>query len=479
MHDDLIERRLRDALRSEGDGLDFTITPAELERRLALRRRRHAVRPAGLLLAAAVGIGLVGVAGLVGGWFERHPDATPGPSKLAVVGPSPSAEAVDLPPASAPAPAPTDLPTIEDLIHAGPVGDIVLAQANGEESVVPTVDVAVAHPSSVELGPVAGGPYRMEFGCLGRDGSAAFAATDLVPVGAASGDPTNPVACDGRMTSTMISADGPSVLRLALPGSARWRLVVRALNGGPAAPPSTATGLVAPPGAEVLIDTSSGVAHAKPDASQGSDPIGPPIDLGQIKFRDRYQFRASCAGSPAIAYLIGSLGPNGESLPDTTTLVPCDGAIHEMTWRPGNRPGPEVYVTAGPGTAWRLLLTADPAPITTAPDEGTWSEVISSGPRFVADDLDEAIVGRLTGKNTLARVVVSCQGGTSVDVSVSRGDQTGSLQTFTAPCGDQATTTVGEAFVPDENGGFTVEVAPHGRMWTAVTVQQAPPSAAP
>jgi len=105
--------------------------------------------------------------------------------------------------------------------------------------------------------------------------------------------------------------------------------------------------------------------------------------------------------------------------------------------------------------------------------------VMSSDPRFVADDLDESFVGRLTGKNTLARVVVSCQGGTSVDVSVSRGDQTGSLQTFTASCGDQATTTVGEAFVPDENGGFTVEVVPHGRMWTAVTIQQAPPSAAP
>src|SRR6476646_10734282 len=118
MHDDLIERRLRDALRSEGDGLAFTITPAELERRLALRRRRQVLRPTGLLLAAAVGIGLVGVAGLVGGWFERQPDATPGPSTLAVVGPSPSAEPVNLPPASAPAP--TDLPTIEDLIHAGP-----------------------------------------------------------------------------------------------------------------------------------------------------------------------------------------------------------------------------------------------------------------------------------------------------------------------------------------------------------------------
>ncbi|HEY7969843.1 MAG TPA: hypothetical protein VID95_07585 [Candidatus Limnocylindrales bacterium] len=476
MHEDLIERRLRDALRSEGDGLAFTITPAELERRLNLRRRRHALRPTSLLLAAAVGIGLVGVASLVGGWFERQPDPTPGPSALAILTPTSSAQPVNVPPASALPP--VDLPTIEDLIHAGPVGDIVLAQANGPGSIVALPDVPVAHASSLELGPVADGPYRMEFGCLAPDGSAAVATFALVPVGAAPGDPTNPVACDGRMTSSMISADGRSVLRLALPGSASWRLIVRALNGGPAAPPSSATEPIAPPGAEVLIDTSSSAAHPKPGASQASDAIGPPIDVGQIKFRDRYQFRASCAGSPAIAYHVGFSDPKSPFVPDSTTLVPCDGAIHDMTWRPGDRPNPDVFVTAPEGSSWRLLLSADPAPIVTTPDEGGWTSAMSSGPRFVADDLNESLVGRLTGKNTIARVVVSCQGGTSVDVSVSRGDQTGSLQTFTAPCSDGAATTVGEPFIPDANGGYTVDVNPHGRMWTAVTVQQAPASAA-
>ena len=91
---------------------------------------------------------------------------------------------------------PIDLPTIEDLIHAGSVGDIELAQANGPESIAALPVVPVAHGSSLELGPVASGPYRMEFGCLAPDGSAALAAFALVPVGAAPGDPTNPVACD-------------------------------------------------------------------------------------------------------------------------------------------------------------------------------------------------------------------------------------------------------------------------------------------
>ena len=47
-------------LRTEGDEMALTITAAELERRLAIRRRARTSRGAGLLLAAAVGVGLVG-----------------------------------------------------------------------------------------------------------------------------------------------------------------------------------------------------------------------------------------------------------------------------------------------------------------------------------------------------------------------------------------------------------------------------------
>src|SRR6185369_11737457 len=57
MHDELTERRLRSALREAGDGLSFTITAAELERRMALRGRRSGNSRLTLLLAAAVAIG--------------------------------------------------------------------------------------------------------------------------------------------------------------------------------------------------------------------------------------------------------------------------------------------------------------------------------------------------------------------------------------------------------------------------------------
>ena len=44
MSDQLLERRLRAALHDEADGLLITITPAELERRAALRRRSRTTR---------------------------------------------------------------------------------------------------------------------------------------------------------------------------------------------------------------------------------------------------------------------------------------------------------------------------------------------------------------------------------------------------------------------------------------------------
>ena len=53
MHDTNLEERLRSVLRQEGDGLPFTITTEELERRLALRRRDRNGRRLSLMAAGA------------------------------------------------------------------------------------------------------------------------------------------------------------------------------------------------------------------------------------------------------------------------------------------------------------------------------------------------------------------------------------------------------------------------------------------
>lgn len=104
MHDDLLERRLGAALRDEADALPFTITAAELERRMALRRRSLAGRRLTLLLAAAVGISLFGIGGAISGLFDRtHPTST---SPAIVV------DSTDA--------APTKLPSHDDLIATEP-----------------------------------------------------------------------------------------------------------------------------------------------------------------------------------------------------------------------------------------------------------------------------------------------------------------------------------------------------------------------
>ena len=143
MHDDLIERRLRDALRDEGDGLAFTITPAELERRLALRRRRQPSGRPGSSLAAAVGIGLVGVAGLVGGWFDRAPDPTPAPSTARPLVARRRAPSRDRRRAARPGADPAD-PRRPD--RSADPSTLVLAQAHGPEPAVGSADVVGGAP---------------------------------------------------------------------------------------------------------------------------------------------------------------------------------------------------------------------------------------------------------------------------------------------------------------------------------------------
>lgn len=85
MNDELLERRLRSTLRGEAADLPFMITASEVERRLALRSHTAGGRRLVLLLAAALGIGLVGIAVVVGGLEDgpmrpTDPPPTPPPA---------------------------------------------------------------------------------------------------------------------------------------------------------------------------------------------------------------------------------------------------------------------------------------------------------------------------------------------------------------------------------------------------------------
>lgn len=84
MHDSRLEDQLRNALRTEGDGQPLTITTAELERRLVLRRRaRNSQRLS--LVAAAVAVVAIGSIVAIGNGWLRMPavgvDPSPSPAE--------------------------------------------------------------------------------------------------------------------------------------------------------------------------------------------------------------------------------------------------------------------------------------------------------------------------------------------------------------------------------------------------------------
>jgi WD40 repeat protein len=129
MFDDRLEDRLRSALRQTGDELSLTVTPAELERRLTVRRRARTAQRS-TLLAAAVGIIAVGaIVGSAPSWLPQTPNqiaATASPS--ATVPPaSPTAVAQSpspLPSPSAESPATPSITTLRYREWTGKAYDI-------------------------------------------------------------------------------------------------------------------------------------------------------------------------------------------------------------------------------------------------------------------------------------------------------------------------------------------------------------------
>jgi len=91
MHDTRLEDQLRSALRADADGLPFTITADELERRLALRRRDRAGRRVGLLAAGVAAIAVGSMVALSSGLLAP-PNVAVAPS------PQPTVSATPTPP---------------------------------------------------------------------------------------------------------------------------------------------------------------------------------------------------------------------------------------------------------------------------------------------------------------------------------------------------------------------------------------------
>jgi hypothetical protein len=463
MHDEMLERRLHDALRAEGDSLGLTITAAELERRLAARRRERATRGFGLLLAAALSLVALGTAAVAGGFLAQH-ESTPAPSHQAQLPPpAPIASANPVAPGEQPM-----LPSLDVLIGRVGVSGLIVAQEHGP-AIAGTIDTAGASRSLLDLGPIAGhGSYEAMFGCVSNGGPSDAAGISVVLAGSAVGAPEGMIPCDGSVTTQPLGdVTGPFLVRVATPPQSSWRIVVRLADGQDIPPRAGLSDPVAVPGQMAVVDASGD--HRKPSPMIGDTTTS----LGTLPRRPVYHAQASCLGAPSMAWLIGAQDSRITVFVDTTTIVPCDGRVHAADLSFGEMNWQDVFVLANPATDWHLLVTVQPPPISTAPEEPGWTLSTDAGPIYTFADTAWGLVGDAHRESTRIRVIVTCLGGTSVDVAVTSNLVQGSppFRSYSVPCQADAPTTSTEVITAPD-GSWDVETTMHGRMWFAATVQQ-------
>ncbi len=472
MHDEMLERRLRDALRSEGDALGLTITAAELERRLALRRRRGVGRTATLLVAAGIGIGILGVAGAAAGWFDRvtlppGPAPSTAPALVSKTSPSPVAS----PPASA---APPELPTLDALIAAGDPSTVVLAQAHGPAegpaALPPSVSV---DPPRVQLAlPPGPGDYEATFACI-SGGRMGYFVKDPARFGVLV---TPDTACDGSLTTKTFRDQGTLLDLVAEAPQASWRVVVRRLSA-PSGPIDGVTEPPVDPGQEEFARTTDqdvGGSPSTESATPGASIV--PVRIVSLPARRGYNLSLSCLGAPLMRIVFGD-DSTDPPVADTDTQVFCDGIVHRHELSIAYPNGTSVYVTPVAGMTWRLVVSSDAAPIQLIDREPGWRLSTGLGPSFRFDAAEQGLSLYAHDRRGPVRVAVSCAGDGIANISLETGAPAGSKDAFEVDCRAGGGSVDRTVDLPGGNVQLTYQVP--SRTWIAVSALVPEPSAAP
>lgn len=454
MHDDPLERRLRAALRRDADDLPFTITPAELERRLAHRSRLTGRRRASLLLAAAVGIGLLGVGGVVGGLLGDVTESQP-PSQIA-----------DATPADTTPPIPSGpirLGTLGEFV-AGSIGnEVVIAQAYEPIDVAGVDPEALGPDIRVSLGTIAGSTrYQLTFVCRGS-GNAAFTVLALPPVGSES---TSEVECDAAVYTQPIHADGPQSVLLSAPLESSWRIVVRRLDGDDPGFPMEPSFIELPPGQQELV--RSELESTTADGRQWVDSGLVVQEIGSVPARTGYEARIWCTGGDDVRLILGD-DLEGTIVASLETAVPCDSRIHDPFLGVPMPFGSRVFVAAAPESRWSILIGAKVPPIALAEDQPGWQIQVGFGPHLSFDPTEHGFSAPGVDGGGPVLIVFACAGPSPIDVTVDVGATAGKRQeTFTASCLPDGAET-GQTFDVRASTVDLTYAAPVG-TWTAISI---------
>lgn len=472
MHDQSLEQRLRAVLQAEGDALPLTITAAELERRLALRRRGGLSPMASLGLAAAVGAGLLGLAGIAGGWFEAQPVMTsPPPSAISAATTAPSQS-------NAPSSGPKGLPSLDEFVAPLEEGAIVRAQAVGPAD---GSGSGVAIKRAAWFAPIEkAGVYRVWAACLGSD-------LELWATRGNFNEPVErvPITCDGSITSRQMGFEVGDRLYVVSNKPASWRVALEA--PGRSAPQATElrSEPEVPTGDGLVLDAASVTAvpiYQDPLFGGGAFVPG---DVGVVAERDVYRVTFVCAGPRPIRYAFRSLADESTAPEDVTeyssTQVECDGAPHTDELELPLIEGGRLFVTADDRDAWRILVTSTAPPIAIAPNGNGWTLSAASGPDWLTGETSAvSLPGPDDGGR--ARVTISCFGDGTVTGTIFVGPREGDpVDPFTLDCSIEHINGVVLVRTYAKAGpAIDVVYDLHGiPAWVAITVQVRAPASPP
>jgi hypothetical protein len=315
MHDTRLEDQLRSALRTEGHALPFTVTPEELERRLALRRRERVGRRMTLMAAGVATVAIGTVLALSSGLIP--PSGVAGDSS-----PSPAI--------ASPRPA-TPIPTFPSgmiPIEGHPDGTLV-------EAVRPTDSgPGRSHRFTVPGSTTAGGWVWIE--CRGA-GAARISVVD---------ETFEPV-CDGATDPNAFNvplSDTDQQVVITLPAGVWYALLVEMVPLPSELPPLDA--LTEP----AQVEGASG--NAMPDWAAPDVLITTVV--GTIQAAPFSEVKFACLGPGTIQVGLHVPGAPLSDPPITATTNQCHGQPDGLTSSVGDQGPLDVVVTATKAVAWRL-----------------------------------------------------------------------------------------------------------------------------